>query len=141
MSEKPSKNVNYRKEPTLLARRHKAIMAGALMMTPMLASAKISDWFQNVGGEVSIISSILVAILGAVGVVLVGFGIMSAISAKKNRQPMEHQPWLIVGGVLCVLLIPLVSGLGESISGDSPEGDINTLLNYESGPGNTPPPN
>jgi len=116
------------KRTSLLGLKHKAVLIGLSLMSPMIAHAKISDWFSNVGSEVAIISSILVAILGAVGVVLVGFGIMSAISAKKNRQPMEHQPWLIVGGVLCVLLIPLVAGLGESITDDSPEQTIDNLL-------------
>lgn len=98
---------------------HALVALGFLMMIgPATAHAKISEWFDNVGSEVVIIVNIIVLILGAVGVILTGIGVIGAIFAKKNKQPMEHQPWFIVGGVLCILLVPMVMALGESIAGD-----------------------
>jgi uncharacterized membrane protein len=94
------------------------VLGVALMIGPATAHAKISDWFQNVGQETVIIVNIIVLILGAVGVILTGIGVVGAIFAKKNKQPMEHQPWFIVGGVLCILLVPMVMALGDSIADD-----------------------
>lgn len=91
-------------------------------------AAGISSWIQNIGKEVSIIVPIAVVILGAVGVVMAGFGIISAVMAKKNRQPLEYQHWLIVGGVLCVLLIPFVIAIGESISGQDAQDSVRGVL-------------
>ncbi|MFB2351567.1 hypothetical protein, partial [Priestia megaterium] len=48
--------------------------------------------------------------------------------AKKNRQPLEYQHWMIVGGVLCVLLIPFVLALGESISGQDASNNVDNIL-------------
>lgn len=98
------------------------------LLSPAIANAKISDWFKNAGTEVVIIMGVVVVILGAFGIGLTGFGVVSAVFAKKNRQPLEHQGWFILGGVICVLLIPLVIGLGESISGSDPSSTVNGLL-------------
>jgi len=74
-----------------------AILAALLL--PSTANAAISDWVTNIGDEIAIIVPIVVVILGAIGVLMAGFGIISAVMAKKNRQPLEYQHWLIVGGV------------------------------------------
>lgn len=108
---------------TRIAQVYLAAMSGFIM--PSMAHAKMSDWFTNIGDEFAAIVPIIVIILGSVGILMAGFGIISAVMAKKNRQPMEYQHWLIIGGVLCVLLIPFVIGLGESISGD----DTTDLVN------------
>ncbi|WP_273208935.1 hypothetical protein [Marinobacter subterrani] len=100
---------------------------GSLML-PSLANAAISDWATNIGDEFAVIVPIIVTILGAVGVLMAGFGIISAVMAKKNRQPMEYQHWLIIGGVLCVLLIPFVIGMGESISGQDSTSTVNGFM-------------
>jgi hypothetical protein len=105
-----------------------AVTIGSLLI-PATANAALSDWFVNMGQEIAIIIPIVIVILGAVGVVLAGIGIISAIGAKKNRQPMEHQPWLIAGGALLVLLIPLVSAVGESISGENAGTAVQGVLN------------
>ena len=112
---------------------HALLALGLLLMIgPATAHAKISEWFDNVGGEVVVIVNIIVLILGAVGVILTGIGVVGAIFAKKNKQPMEHQPWFIVGGVLCILLVPMVMALGESIAGDEAgETNANTFLNSD----------
>lgn len=103
-----------------ISKRFYPLIAMGFMMLigPATAHAKISDWFGNVGKEVVVIVNIIVLILGAVGVILTGIGVVGAIFAKKNKQPMEHQPWFIVGGVLCILLVPMVMALGQSIAGD-----------------------
>lgn len=106
-----------------IAQVYFAVMAGFIM--PSLAHAKISDWFKNIGDEFAAIVPIIVVILGSAGILMAGFGIISAVMAKKNRQPMEYQHWLIIGGVLCVLLIPFVIGLGESIT----DTDTSNLVN------------
>jgi len=100
---------------------------GSLML-PSLANAAISEWATNIGDEFAVIVPIIVTILGAVGVLMAGFGIISAVMAKKNRQPMEYQHWLIIGGVLCVLLIPFVIGMGESISGQDSTSTVNGFM-------------
>lgn len=104
-----------------------AVIIGAFLL-PGAANAALSDWFTNIGKEISIIIPIIIVIMGAVGVVMAGIGIISAIGAKKNRQPMEHQPWLIAGGVLLVLLIPLVAAIGESLSGTDSRSAVNSVL-------------
>ena len=108
----------------------------AVSVAPMAAMAQeaagISEWFSNIGAETSIIVDILVIIIGAVGIATAGFGIISAITAKRNREPMQHQPWMIVGGVLAVLLIPLIAALGTSVSGeDQGEEDVEAFLSDE----------
>lgn len=95
---------------------------------PMTANAAVSDWIKNIGDEIAVIVPIIVVILGAIGVLMAGFGIISAVMAKKNRQPLEYQHWLIVGGVLCVLLIPLVIAIGESVSGQDAEASVQGVL-------------
>ena len=104
-----------------------AVVIGAFML-PNAASAALSDWFTNIGNEIAVIIPIIIVIMGAIGVVMAGIGIISAIGAKKNRQPMEHQPWLIGGGVLLVLLIPLVAAIGESISGTDASDAVDDVL-------------
>lgn len=111
---------------TRIVQVYLAIMTGLII--PSVANAKISDWFTNIGDEVAVIVPIIVVILGASGVLMAGFGIISAVMAKKNRQPMEYQHWLIIGGVLCVLLIPFVIGMGESISGADTSSSVNGFL-------------
>lgn len=103
-------------------------IAVATFLIPMTANAAISDWFENIGEEFEAVVPILVFILGAVGIVLVGIGIISTITAKKNRQPIEYQHWMIIGGVLCVLLIPFVLALGESVSGQNATGNLKGIL-------------
>ena len=93
-----------------------------------MAHAKISDWVANIGSEVSIIVGWIVIILGAFGIALSGFGVISAVFAKKNREPLSYQTWFILGGVVCVLLIPLVIALGSSVSGADPTSTVNGLL-------------
>lgn len=100
----------------------------ASMLLPATANAAISDWVTNIGNEFAVIIPIIVVILGAVGVVMAGFGIISAVMAKKNRQPLEYQHWLIIGGVLCVLLIPFVIAIGESVSGQDAESSVQSVL-------------
>lgn len=102
--------------------------AAITFLVPMTANAAISDWVENIGKEFSAIMPILVLILGAIGIALAGFGIISAVMAKKNRQPLEYQHWMIVGGVLCVLLIPFVLALGESVSGEDASGNVDSIL-------------
>ena len=98
------------------------------LLIPSVANAKISDWFTNIGTEVAVIVPILIVILGAAGILMAGFGIISAVMAKKNQRPLEHQHWLIIGGVLCVLLIPFVLGMSESISGQDAGGNVEGFL-------------
>jgi hypothetical protein len=104
-----------------------AVMAGVIV--PSMANAAISDWFTNIGEEFAKIVPIIVVILGSVGVLMAGFGIISAVMAKKNQRPLEHQPHMIIGGVLCVLLIPFVINMSESVSGESAETTINGFMN------------
>lgn len=112
--------------PKRLAQAYGA--AVATFLVPMTANAAIKDWVKNIGDEFAAIMPILVMILGAVGIALAGFGIISAVMAKKNRQPLEYQHWMIVGGVLCVLLIPFVLALGESISGQDASNNVDNIL-------------
>lgn len=100
----------------------------ATFLIPMSANAALSDWVTNIGEEFKAAVPIIVFILGAIGICMAGFGILSAVGAKKNRQPLEYQHWVIIGGVLCVLLIPFVLALGESISGQSAQNSINGVL-------------
>ncbi|KXS55104.1 MAG: hypothetical protein AWU57_528 [Marinobacter sp. T13-3] len=101
----------------------------ATFLVPSVANAAgISDWFVNMGKEFATIIPIIVVILGAVGVVMAGFGIISAVMAKKNQRPLEYQHWLIVGGVLCVLLVPFVLALGQSISGKDASGNVDAFM-------------
>lgn len=102
-----------------------AVMAGFIF--PATASAAMSDWIKNIGDEMAAIAPIIIVILGTVGVLMAGFGIISAVMAKKNRQPIEYQHWLIVGGVLCVLLIPFVIGMADSISGENAKSAVDGL--------------
>ncbi|ARM86310.1 hypothetical protein [Marinobacter salarius] len=102
-------------------------LIGAFIL-PATAHAKLSDWLVSLGEEFGIGIPIVIVILGAVGVALAGFGILSAVMAKKNQRPLEHQGWFIVGGVLLVLLIPFVAGLGESISGEDAESAVQGVL-------------
>lgn len=98
------------------------------LMIPSLAHAKLSDWIVNIGQEFKLAVPVVVAILGALGVMLAGIGIWSAIMAKKNRQPLEYQGWFVGGGVLLILLIPLVIGLGASISGTDATNTLNGFM-------------
>jgi len=91
-------------------------------------TAGLSSWFVNIGKEFATIVPIIVVILGSVGVVMAGFGIISAVMAKKNQRPLEHQAWLIIGGVLCVLLVPFVIAIGDSLSGASSEKAVEGFL-------------
>lgn len=109
-----------------IAQVYVAVVAGLLV--PAVANAKISDWFQQIANEASVIIPIIIVILGAAGVLMAGFGIISAVMAKKNQRPLEHQHWLIIGGVLCVLLIPFVIGMGDSITGEDTSGNVKGFL-------------
>ena len=95
---------------------------------PMTANAAISDWIVNIGDEFKLAIPIIVTIMGLMGVTLAGFGIISAIMAKKNQRPLEFQLWFVVGGVLLVLLIPFVVAMGESVSGQNAQGAIDGIL-------------
>ena len=131
MKKNAMKNLQSNIEPNLLGLRLLQIYAVLIssFLLPATANAALSDWFTNIGQEFATIIPIIIVILGALGVVMAGFVIISAISAKKDRQPMEHQPWLIAGGVLLVLLIPLVAAIGESMSGIDAAASVQDVLN------------
>ncbi|TBW57358.1 DUF3995 domain-containing protein [Marinobacter halodurans] len=109
------------------------LVALALAMAPVTAFAEgkgISSWFTNFGGEFSTIVGVIVVIIGGLGICFTGFGIISALVAKKNREPMGYQPWFIFGGILAILLVPFIAAMGTSVSGQSQsESDVTTYLN------------
>lgn len=107
----------------------------AMSMMPLMAEAKISDWFASGGNEVVTIVKWFVIMLGAAGIAFAGFGVVSAIMAKKNRQPLEYQGYFIGGGVVCILLIPFVVAMGGSMSGSE---DTGTIMNSTLNGGTTP---
>lgn len=112
-----------------------ALLVTGLMMlaVPMTAHAKISDWVRNAGDEVVIIVNVLVLIFGAVGIVLTAIGIISYMLAKKHKRELDGQHWFILGGVLCILLVPLTMALGSSIAGDDQTNAADSFLEGNSG--------
>lgn len=104
-----------------------AAIFGALII-PSTANAKISDWIKAIGDEFAAAVPIIVVILGGVGIALAGFGILSAIMAKKNQKPLDYQGWFVGGGTLLLLLIPFVISMGESMSGQDAESTVKGVL-------------
>jgi hypothetical protein len=102
-----------------------------LLMAPMMANAKISDWFKNLGGEAVAIIGVVTIIVACVGVGLAAMGLISLITAKRNKQPTEHQPWYIGGGVLCILLVPLLIGIGDSITGGDTQQSVDGFMSEQ----------
>lgn len=111
----------------------KFYMAVILTMVPVLANAKVSDWFTNVGTEAVAIIKVVTIIVACIGVALAAIGLISLITAKRNKQPTEHQPWYIGGGVLCILLVPLLIAIGDSITDGNTESNVNTFMSNSSG--------
>jgi uncharacterized membrane protein len=110
----------------------KIYAAVLLLAMPALANAKISDWFGNVGDEAVEIIKIATIIVACIGVALAAIGLISLIVAKRNKQPTEHQPWYIGGGVLCILLVPLLINIGDSITDGNTEDSVNTFMGGQS---------
>jgi|GEM_PF-5251598 len=98
------------------------------LFIPGTANAALSDWVANIGKEFATVLPVIVSIMGLLGVALAGFGIISAVMAKKNQRPLEFQGWFIVGGVLLVLLIPFVIATGDSVSGLATTDSIDSVL-------------
>lgn len=97
------------------------------LLTPALAMAQqaegISSWFTNIGGEVSSIMGVFVGIVGALGVGFVAVGVGSIIFAKKNRDPVSYQWYMVGGGIVLILLIPFILAMGTSASGEEQDRD------------------
>lgn len=125
MSEKPSPEVGGKLKFNAIK---KIALGLTMLLTPMFAHAKISDWATNIGVETSLVVGVFIAIFGAVGMILVAIGIFSYIGAKKNRQPVEYQFYYIGGGLLLVILVPFISSLGESVTDEAPDQTIQQLL-------------
>lgn len=113
------------KAKTVRARAYKAITTGVLMMGAAAALAQqqsqargISSWFANIGMEVTSIVDWLVVIFGAIGIACAGGGLISAMFAKKNREPLGWQPWFIGGGAIAIVFIPFILAMGTSVSGE-----------------------
>jgi heme/copper-type cytochrome/quinol oxidase subunit 2 len=102
-----------------------------LLMAPMMANAKISDWFTNIGTEAVLIIGVVTIIVACVGVGLAAMGLISLITAKRNKQPTEHQPWYIGGGVLCILLVPLLIGIGDSITDGNTQDSVDGFMSEQ----------
>ncbi|OLF81924.1 hypothetical protein AWH63_10305 [Marinobacter sp. C18] len=100
------------------------------LLIPTTANAALSDWIENISNEFTVAVPYIVSILGLIGVALAGFGIISAVMAKKNQRPAfeNGQGWFIGGGVLLVLLIPFVLAVGESMSGQDASNQLNSVL-------------
>lgn len=116
-----------------LTKRFMKVYAAILLLAmPALANAKISDWFGNLGTEAVEIIKIVTIIVACIGVALAAIGLISLIVAKRNKQPTEHQPWYIGGGVLCILLVPLLINIGDSITDGNTEDSVNTFMGGQS---------
>lgn len=103
-------------------------LAAMVAFLPMAANAKISDWVGNAGQEFVVIVKWATIIVACIGVILAAMGLISLIVAKRNKQPTEHQPWYILGGVLCILLVPLLVSLGDSITDGNTENAVNSFM-------------
>lgn len=102
-----------------------------LLMAPMMAKAKVSDWVTNLGGEAVAIIGVVTIIVATIGVGLAAMGLISLITAKRNKQPTEHQPWYIGGGVLCILLVPLLINIGNSITDGDTGSSVDGFMNQQ----------
>jgi uncharacterized membrane protein len=106
-------------------------VAAILLLAPMFANAKISEWFTNLGNEAVAIIGVATIIVACIGVALAAIGLISLITAKRNKQPTEHQPWYIGGGVLCILLVPMLIALGDSITDGNTQNSVDGFMNSQ----------
>ena len=105
-----------------------AAITFSIWMPSTAHAGGFSDWIVNIGKEFAAATPVIIGILAALGIMLAGFGVVSAIMAKKNQRPLEYQMWFVVGGVVLVLLIPFVSAVGESLSGQDAGAAVESVL-------------
>jgi|SRR5450830_1922309 hypothetical protein len=74
----------------------------------------ISNFFNGMKSEAKIIVPIGLLLIAAAGIFFAGWGILSAISTKKQQQPLTWQLFAIVGGALAVVVPVIVLGFAGS---------------------------
>lgn len=103
---------------------------GAMMMLLLshhAAALQISDFSANWESEASAIVPVVLLIVAAIGIIIAGTAIISGVSAKRNRQPLEWQTWGVIGGGLVTVIPVILLALSGSLT--SGEGDADSVMN------------
>lgn len=92
--------------------------AAVLLTAPVVASAApmISDFMEGWKDETKIGLPILLLLIGGLGVLFGAWGIISAISTKKQNQPLTWQLFAIVGGAAAVVGPVFVLAMSGSLT-------------------------
>lgn len=80
----------------------------------LLLSSFATGW----KSETKIILPIVMAIIAGIGCFFAGWGIISAITTKKQNQPLSWQLFAVVGGALAVIIpVIIIATAGSASSG------------------------
>lgn len=106
------------------------LAAIALMAYSSTASAAggtlLSNFATGWKSEAKIIVPIILLLIAAAGIFFAGWGILSAISTKKQQQPLTWQLFAVLGGALAVV-VPIIV-LGFAGSATNGEGDAESQM-------------
>lgn len=81
----------------------------------------ISNFFTGFKEELKIIMPVVMLIIAAIGIFFAAWGIISAISTKKQQQPLTWQLFAVIGGSLAVV-VPIIV-LSTAGSATNQQGD------------------
>lgn len=106
-----------------------SVAVAVLAMHSGIASAadfKISNFFTGMGDEAKIIVPIILKLFAGVGVFFAAWGVISAISTKKQQQPLTWQLFAVIGGAVAVVIpVIILAAAGSATNG---EGDAESTL-------------
>lgn len=83
------------------------------------ANLKISDFATGWKDEIKIIVPIFLLLFAALGIFFAAWGIISAITTKKQNQPLSWQLFSIVGGALAVVVPVIVLATAGSVTSNN----------------------
>lgn len=86
----------------------------------------VSDFFTGMKSEAKIIMPVILLLIAGAGIFFAGWGILSAISTKKQQQPLTWQLFAIIGGALAVVVPVIVLGFAGSATNN--EGDAESQM-------------
>ena len=111
-----------------------ATVVALAIPTAAHAQNSVANILTGIEGELRDIMPIAMLIIGSVGMIIAGISLISAWSAKKNKQPLEWQGWGIVIGALVTIVPLIVSSFTGTLSGGNADGsqmiDSMNLNNY-----------
>ena len=85
-------------------------------------ATQISDFAANWETEANAIVPVVLLIIAAIGIIIAGTAILSGVSAKRNRQPLEWQVWGVIGGAAVTVVPVIILAMSGSLTSQTGKG-------------------